>query len=212
MGATVLSGAGISIAPATPDQIPGIVQLHQATLGYSLNSRLGSEHLHYLYARLMAHPASLVAAASVNGSLAGVVSATLDLKTLTPWIYAGLNPGGWAAYAIRMLVRPGIWPLAWEAAHTPHTLQWQGETVRPCLTVITVAPESRQLGVGRALVEAVDNFVWHNQQATYWLETLTTNKTAQAFYARLGFVIVGQHRTTLYLARRCLNPNSTPES
>jgi len=60
--------------------------------------------------------------------------------------------------------------------------------VKPMLIAIAVDSSARQGGIGRALVQAVDDFFRQLSQPFYYLDTRVENITARAFYQRLGFV------------------------
>ena len=68
-----------------------VVALHRKTLYYSVNSRLGSSHLSYLYSEMQKDITCLSMAAVSHEEVLGVVSAVLDPGKFTPasWRAAG---------------------------------------------------------------------------------------------------------------------------
>jgi ribosomal protein S18 acetylase RimI-like enzyme len=180
-------GAALAGRPARDEDLPAIVRLHRAAMPYSLNSRLGPEHLRRIYQVACRHPESLVACVSAGGEVAGVVSATLDPAALAARARAGLSLTGWIWLLASLALRPGLWPLVWENIQLTPPVRWRGEDVNACLTAIAVAPKQRRTGLGRILVEAVDDFMRAHGQAAYRLDTLVVNAGARQFYERLGF-------------------------
>ena len=69
------------------------------------------------------------------------------------------------------------------------------------LTSIVVDPEYRRMGIGRLLVNAVDDFFRAKRTGTYFVETRIANESAQAFYHRLGFTEIGRNRRDVTLRR-----------
>jgi ribosomal protein S18 acetylase RimI-like enzyme len=201
MGQPCLAPA-ITIEPATPAQLAELVSIHCAALPETLNSRLGPQHLTYLYTRMLAHPKSLVSVARLDGKVSGVVCATLDLSELSHWLIAELTLNAWIGYALRILTHPSLWFLSLESLGSSQVLRLDGESLPACLTVLAVSPHARRRGLGQALVQAVDDFVRKAGLSGYWLETDASNQGAQAFYSSQGFQLVARRRSALRLLHR----------
>lgn len=60
-----------------------------------------------------------------------------------------------------------------------------------------VAPEYKGIGIGRALIEACDQYARSVNARCLWLETQTINYPAIQFYHKMGFELCGLD-TTLY--------------
>ena len=87
------------------------------------------------------------------------------------------------------------------------------------VSLIAVDPEVQGRGVGQALLGAVEAVAREAEAAAILLHTASTNKRAQASYARFGFELVctvrapwiGPARIPAYLAlRKSLRPDPTP--
>jgi len=123
-----------------------------------------------------------------NEEVLGVVSATLDPGKFTRQLFGKLPAKRWAALLIHLASQPGIW-LEWlESRSTNRPVLYQGREVKPCLTAIAVSLSARRRGVGRALVNSVDEFVLRNGGSAYHLDTRADNSIARAFYKQLGFI------------------------
>lgn len=187
---------------ARAKDIPEIVTLHRSTMSYSINSRLGINHLSYIYQRTISHPGSLVKIARFNHRLVGVVSATLSVSHLKDWLKSEISISEWMKYLKEISAHPTLWAPLLQSITTNGPIHWRGETVDACLTALTTAPDARHAGIGRLLVLEVDNFMSHQNQKMYWLDTLTTNVGARAFYTRLGFINMGNRgQCTIFLRR-----------
>ena len=60
------------------EQIAEVVHLHQHVLGYTLNSKLGFDHLKYIYTVTTEHTKSEVAVATLNGKIVGLIVLSLN--------------------------------------------------------------------------------------------------------------------------------------
>lgn len=70
-----------------------------------------------------------------------------------------------------------------------------------CCEVITLDSFRENIGIGSALIRAVENYA-RKQKCTYlWLITTNDNIHAQKFYQRLGFKIIAVHRNAIERSR-----------
>jgi [ribosomal protein S18]-alanine N-acetyltransferase len=69
----------------------------------------------------------------------------------------------------------------------------EGRRIAHIIT-IDVAPSERRKGLGRALMQAIEDRLAGGDLATIRLEVAVDNPQAQAFYRRLGFSNVGRIR------------------
>ncbi len=177
-----------TLQPISEAQIDSVVALHQMALSYSLNSRLGTGHLSYLYSNMRQDATCLSIVAVMEGEVLGVVCAALNPEMLTRRLLAGFPTRQWVALLGRIVCQP-TFLLEWlKSRSLSHPVTFQDMKVRPYLTVIAVSPAARRSGLGRALVGTVDNFVRQHGQSFYHLDTRTDNSMARAFYSRLGFI------------------------
>ncbi|HTX89604.1 MAG TPA: GNAT family N-acetyltransferase [Anaerolineales bacterium] len=191
-----------SVRPLKAADLDAVVKLHRAALGYSINCRLGSAHLSYLYSILRQDETCLATVAVSAGEVLGVVSAALDPEEFKRRLFAGLSFRRWAGLAGRLALHPGAWLEWYRSRPLERPVLFAGAEVRPCLTAIAVSPAARRTGVGRALVEAVDDFVRRHALCLYHLDTRANNSTSRAFYTRLGFLELEQRGRDVIFVRK----------
>jgi ribosomal protein S18 acetylase RimI-like enzyme len=177
----------LEIGPVRAGAIPAIVAIHRTEIGYSLNSKLGAEHLTRLYQLVETDRDSVIVAAYVNNEPAGVVIATLDPSRLMRQVRAGLGPRGLFGVLLRVASSPRLLAEIVENAWLGRPTTYRGRAVVPCLLAIAVRGDLQGRGVGKALVSAVDAFCRSAGRSAYRLDTRVGNLDAQAFYRRNGF-------------------------
>ncbi|MCX7847881.1 MAG: GNAT family N-acetyltransferase [bacterium] len=168
--------------------VGAVVALHRAVLGYSLNALLGPAHLAAVYRITAAMPSACVRVAVEGEDLLGAVSATLDEERCAREILRMLPLSQKLSMAAQLSVRPACWRALMAARRASKPVVINGQAVRACLTSIVVDPAHHGKGIGRALVEAVEEFMRQHGVKVYRLDTRASNTGARAFYARLGFV------------------------
>jgi ribosomal protein S18 acetylase RimI-like enzyme len=189
----------IQIRPLRSELLNEVIVIHQAGLGYSLNSRLGTRHLAYLYDSMQRDPDCHVSVALANGRPVGMVSGTLNAEDLKSRLMRSMPADRMAAMAVRLLFQPRL-IVQWireRGAEPP--LQHEGQEVVAELTTIAVDARFQGLGLGRRLVYDIEQFFGRRHVASYRLETLVENATARAFYRGLGFVEIGRRGNSLVL-------------
>jgi ribosomal protein S18 acetylase RimI-like enzyme len=66
---------------------------------------------------------------------------------------------------------------------------------RAAIWHLYVAPGQRGTGLGRRLIDAVEDYARSNQARCLWLETSTVNYPAIQFYRHMGFSLCGLDQT-----------------
>lgn len=191
----------MTILPLAEADIPAVAALHRSTMTYSLNSRLGGKHLEYVYAEMGKDPQSLVAVARVDDRLAGAVSATIDPELFKKQLFRQQSISQWLRLGFQMVRQPGLVRDAAAASRSDSPLLYKGIPVRAYLASIFVAPGMRRLGVGKALVQAVEGFFRDRGVFIYRLDTRVNNVSALAFYRRLGFLEAGSRGRDMVFLR-----------
>jgi ribosomal protein S18 acetylase RimI-like enzyme len=197
----VPSNPDLQIGPIGVEAIPALVAIHRAEIGYSLNSKLGAEHLARLYRFVGEDPDSLIAMARFGSTPVGLVIATLDPSRLMRKVMASIGPWQWLRLAARVLVTPSALIEWLEGISLGRSASFRGEKVAACLLAIAVAGNMRGRGVGKALVHAVDDFCRRAGQIAYRLDTRIANVEAQRFYRGVGFVNVERRGRNLIWVR-----------
>lgn len=178
----------MTIEPLSSADIPDVVRLHRAVMGYSVNALLGPAHLAAVYEQTAAMPGACVRVARDGQTVLGAVSATLDEERCARQVLQALPLARKLNMAMQLACRPACWRALQAARRASKPVIVDGCPVRACLTSIIVDPRFHGRGIGRALVYAVDEFMRHNSVPVYRLDTRADNTGARAFYTRLGFV------------------------
>jgi ribosomal protein S18 acetylase RimI-like enzyme len=181
----------IEIRSLGEEFLSDVVRIHQAGLGYSLNSRLGADHLALLYATMARDPNSYVGVALVDRRAAGVITGTVDAHALKIRLLRSLSILGVARLSLKLVTRPRLVLQWWQGNIIDAPVQHEGQDVRAVLTAIAVHPDFQGLGVGKRLVRALEAFFVNAHVMRYRLDTLLRNEPAKEFYKRLGFLEIG---------------------
>ncbi len=177
-----------NLKPLSSVELESVVRLHRDAIGYSINSRLGAGHLAYLYSMLQQDKSSLVTVAVEDDKVLGVVSAVMDPATFKERVFSSMPLARWGAVAGRLLLQPSLWLELWRGRALDRPVIYKNKQIEPALIAIAVHPSARQSGLGRALVQSVDDFFCQLPQPFYHLDTRVENAAARAFYQRLGFI------------------------
>jgi ribosomal protein S18 acetylase RimI-like enzyme len=178
------------------------VRIHLGGLGYTLNSRLGPEHLRFLYRVMGEDPTCYVGVAVDSGVPAGVVSGTLDADRLKSRVLRSMTVRQGLGIARAFIRRPAL-VLQWiEEAVVGSRLSYEGGRITATLTTLAVDSQFRRSGVGRGLIGALERFFAARGVTHYRLETLVQNETARDFYGSLGFEEVGRRAGSYVLVKK----------
>jgi ribosomal protein S18 acetylase RimI-like enzyme len=189
----------IHVQSLSNDVLDEVIAIHQAGLGYTLNSRLGTKHLAYLYQSMQRDQDSHVGVALADGRTVGVVSGTLNSGRLKSKLMRSMPADRLAGIAVRLLFQPWLivqW-IGERAVAAPQ--QHDGHEVAAELTTIAVDARFQGLGAGRQLVSDLEQFFRKYHVGSYRLETLVENTAARAFYGRLGFVEMARRGKSVVL-------------
>jgi len=178
-----------------------VVRIHLDGLGYTLNSRLGSEHLRFLYETMARDPNCYVGVALAGGVPAGLVSGTLDADRLRSRVLRSMTVRQWLGIAGAFILQPALL-LEWaKESIVGSSLLYNGGQVVATLTTLAVDPRFRNRGVGRELVRALERFFSGRNVLNYRLETLVQNEAARDFYRSLGFEVADRRAGSYVLVR-----------
>lgn len=189
------------IGPLGEEYLPDAIRIHREGLGYTFNSQLGAEHLAFLY-RFMAHDADCcVRVAVADGRTLGVISGTVDEGALKSRLLKSMSLGQIARMGIKVLVRPILLYQLVQGSIIAAPLSAGGHEVRAVLTAIAVERGHQNAGVGRSLVESLEDFFRSRGVNIYRLDTLADNERAARFYRRLRFQEAGRRAGSLIFLR-----------
>ncbi|MBI5943175.1 MAG: GNAT family N-acetyltransferase [Chloroflexi bacterium] len=179
---------GFTLRPLAPADVDSAAALHQSAMSYSFNSRLGKKHLAYLYSLLRQDETCLVTVAVADEKILGVVSAISDPHRFKEKVFSSMPLTHWMSLASRLMIQPSVWFELLQDRKMNQPVIYKNIEIKPMLSAIAVDASARQSGIGRVLVQAVDDFFRQLSQPFYYLDTRVENKTARAFYQQLGFV------------------------
>ncbi len=182
-------------------QLDAIIAIHRQVLGYTLNSRLGSQHLRAVYEHLGRQDGSYLGVAMVDGRPAGVVSGAIDLDSAKSQLLKSFSLGHWLVVLSKIALNPFLLRDWWNGNVIGRPVHVAGKEVRAILTTIAVDPSCQGAGLGRRLVEALEAYFLEHGIRTYRLDTLTENHPAREFYRRLGFKQVDTRADSVVLVK-----------
>jgi ribosomal protein S18 acetylase RimI-like enzyme len=192
----------VRIVPFAGEHIDEVIRIHLAGMGYTLNSRLGRDHMRFLYQTVAGEPGGYAGVALEGEQVAGVVTGVLDSAKFTTSLLRKMPATRIAATALRLVFKPALlWE--WRKAQViaaPVTLD--AAEVRAVLTAIVVDPHIQGKGFGRAMVDAFEDFLRAAGVRAYRLDTLIQNEQAIRFYAELGFLEVARRADSIIFVRR----------
>lgn len=194
-------GAQLSVRRMQTVDVPQIVNLHLNAISYSLNAKLGKNHLVYLYNTTSSDEHSIVLVALKENICAGMCSATINPQQLTKKLLFKLPMRRWAGIFFKIIQHPGLLRTWHETNSLGAPVIFNEKSIIPCLTTIVVDEKFRREGVGRALILAVEEFFKSKQYFCYRLDTLASNFASRSFYLKNGFTEVAQRGRHIMLVK-----------
>ena len=179
-----------------------IVGIHQKVLGDTFNSRLGADHLSYLYRIMAQDPESYVGVALLDDWPAGVVSGTLDMDKIKTSLLNSYQFKQWKDLVLHILGQPSLIHEWWQGNVISRPVYFEKKLIRPILTTIAVDSRYQGKGIGKDLVRALEDFFRRKNVNTFRLDTLVKNSSARKFYESLGFQQVEQRADSLVFVKK----------
>jgi ribosomal protein S18 acetylase RimI-like enzyme len=195
-------GKALEVRPLTDKLLGEVVRIHLSGMGYTLNSRLGPDHLRYLYQTMSGDPGCYVGVALAGDRPAGVVSGSIDAGRLTSRILRGMAGRRLVRTAAAMLLQPYLMWLWWQGTQIGAPVRVHSKEVRAVLTAIVVDPAIQSAGVGRALLNAFESFLRQRRVHRYRLDTQIANERAGGFYRELGFEEAARRAGSIVFVRQ----------
>lgn len=191
----------IEILELRREFLDDVVRIHRNGLGYSLNSRLGDDHLAFLYESLLVDPNSYVGVAVDQGRPVGVVSGCINVEASKSRLLGSMSPRRRLVVAAKLLIQPALVLSWWRGRTIDGPVHYEGEEVTAGLTAIAVEPAGRGIGTGSLLVGGLETFFGGRFVRYYRLDTLTENAQARKFYNQLGFREIGVRANGVVLVK-----------
>ena len=192
----------LRIVPLGGDHIDEVIRIHLAGMGYSLNSRLGRDHMRFLYQTIASYPGGYAGVALEGDRPVGVVTGVLDLAKFTSGLLRKMPVTRIATTAVRLLSKPALLREWRKGQVIAAPVFLGGAEVRAVLTAIVVDPAIQGKGVGRALVEAFEQFLRTAGVLAYRLDTLIKNERAIRFYRDIGFLEIARRAESIIFVRQ----------
>ena len=175
--------------------------LHEAALPHGFFARLGERFLRRYYRTFLESPHAVALVAVTNDGRAGVLVGTVHNRAHYRWLRRHAGRRLALAGAAALLVRPRValafvrhraarylraWRLLGPGSRAePRTDHDAGDVA--VLTHVSVLPEARRTGAGRALVDAFVAAAAAAGSREARLVTLSGEQGAAEFYSRLGW-------------------------
>jgi ribosomal protein S18 acetylase RimI-like enzyme len=192
----------LQIKPLEENDLERVVQIHQNVLGYTFNSRLGPDHLSFLYRAMAQDDGSYVGVALMDNQPVGVVSGTLDMDQIKSSMLSSFRFRQWANLLLHVIGQPSLIHEWWKGNVIGRSVFFEGETIQPTLTAIAVDSRYQGKGVGKCLVQDLECFFRRKNIKYYRLDTLTENTSARKFYESLGFQQVGMRADSIVFVKK----------
>lgn len=176
-----------TVKPLEKKYLEKVIQIHQAGLGYTFNSRLGAQHLSLLYEAMMQSDDSHVGVVIIDNQPVGVVSGTLDIEKLKNKAVRKLRIKHIINLCLNFLFHPTLLLELQKGNLIGKNVTYAGKIVSPVLTAIVVDSNFQGRGIGKLLVKDLENFFRQHHVSHYRLDTLQENTKARTFYENLGF-------------------------
>src|SRR6186713_836730 len=121
----------LQIKPLEDRYLEDVVRIHQNVLGYTFNSRLGSDHLSFMYRKMAQHDESYVGVALLDDQPVGVISGTLNMDKTKTVLLNSFKPQQWANLVFHVLKQPSLIGEWWKGNIIGRDVIFEGQTVHP---------------------------------------------------------------------------------
>ncbi len=177
----------VVVQPLQAQFLEDVIRIHRLGLGYTLNSRLGTKHLQFLYQSMSQDPDCYVGVALAGTRPLGVISGTANADILRARLLRSATAGTKIRLAFSVLRHPSLVSEWSKGSAIGAPVRFQNQEVAAVLTAIAVDPGSQGRGIGQLLVAALEEYFAEHGICIYKLDTLIANKSARDFYHKLGF-------------------------
>jgi len=195
----------LQIKPLEERYLKDVVKIHQDVLGYTFNSRLGSEHLSFMYRVMAQQDESYVGVALLDDQPVGIISGTVNMDKTKTVLMGSFKPQQWVNLVFHVLKAPFLMGEWWNGNIIGRALSFEGEIIQPILTTIAVDQSFHGKGIGRQLVHGLECFFRQKGVHLYRLDTLITNHGARAFYKSLGYQEIETRADSVVFVKRVID-------
>jgi ribosomal protein S18 acetylase RimI-like enzyme len=192
----------LQITPLEEQYLKDVVRIHRHVLGYTFNSRLGPDHLAFLYRAMAQAEDSYVGVALIDDQPVGVVSGTLDMDKIKMSMLSSFKLRQWGYLLLRLLGQPSLIHEWWKGNIIGRSVYFERKLIQPILTAIAVDSGYQGQGVGKCLVHDLERFFTRKNIVYYRLDTLIENSSARKFYEHLGFQQVEMRADSIVFVKK----------
>jgi ribosomal protein S18 acetylase RimI-like enzyme len=186
-----------NIRPASAQDLPFVVSIHQKAFTHFFLTRMGTAFLHRYYQFVLNYQTGIILVSEKQGRLDGFVCGFINPAAFYREMWRGKWNFLWPVLSA-MLRQPS---LATGILYGVHRIQESALKAPPrsCeLSSIAVTPEASGSRLGKALVDAFLSQAWSmNAEYIYLTTDADSNDFANAFYQGAGF-----RRTRRFLQRK----------
>jgi len=185
--AGIVCGRTGLVRKANPEDLPGIVVIHQKAFSEFFLTLLGGEFLRRYYALVLNYPSGIVLVSERGGVLDGFVCGFVEPPEFYRLMWRSKRT--FVLPALSALIRhPSLASGVLYGIQRIHTSASKGPA-RSCeLSSIAVAPEASGNGLGKTLVQAfVAQARAMDAQCVYLTTDADGNESANALYRQVGF-------------------------
>lgn len=176
----------VVVRPLDEKYISDVVRIHQKELSYTFNSRMGFEHLSFIYQIMTQHHESYVGVALFQNKPVGVISGTFNTNKIMTLLLRSLTLRQ-AVNTFYTIMKQPVLIQEWrKGSEIGRQVFFEGALVQPALTAIAVDSSFHGQGIGKRLVGQLEYFFKQKGVLSYRLDTLKANLNAQKFYTSLG--------------------------
>jgi glycosyltransferase involved in cell wall biosynthesis/ribosomal protein S18 acetylase RimI-like enzyme len=182
-----ISPGAFVVRAATPNDLAGIVSIHQRAFNQFFLTRMGAAFLRRYYGLVLSYHAGIMLVSESQGVLNGFVCGFADPAEFYREMWR--NRLTFALPAIRGLLRhPSLSTHVVTAVRRIQSTATQGPPLACELSSIAVAPEASGKGLGKTLLRAFLDHSWARQAQRVYLTTdAEGNQAANDLYREIGF-------------------------
>jgi ribosomal protein S18 acetylase RimI-like enzyme len=191
----------ININSLKSSQIAEVILLHLDVLGYTMNSRLGFNHLKYVYMVTSEHKKSKVAVATFNEKIVGLIVLSLDPIDLKNVLLSNLGFGRLVKTIFKFIIRPSLLNQLFDSRKVEKPICYKENVIKPLLTVIAVKKKYQGLEIGTKLINYANKYFSSNDYFVYKVDTLLNNEISRSFYRNNGFIELEKRGNNIVLVK-----------
>lgn len=188
------------IRAATIDDIDAIVELHCRILHWSINGRLGRDHVHKMYAALLGHADTVAFVVCNERDVIGSLVASTDYKRARARIRASIGLGGVLRVLWGSLPHPLDWVDLFESATlVPYAMHQSGYRAELLAWVTDSKNAFGRIAATKCMLKTLEELKKRGC-AKCLAQILRSNREPNKFHERMGSRAIASYlRNRVYL-------------